>query len=134
MIRISKLTDYALVIMAQICNTPLDLVQAADIADKTQISRPTAAKVLKILAKNGFLESTRGATGGYKLRGSPDTISVANIIQAIEGPLAIMQCALGTQDCSIYNSCTISTPWSKINQVIVTALDTIKLRDLLPGG
>ncbi len=132
MIRISKLSDYALVIVAYLSREPTAFVQAGDIALHTKISKPTAAKILKILTKGGLLESSRGATGGYKLRKDPQKISVAEIIQILEGPMAIMECTLGSDHCAIYQSCAINTPWVKINSVIVQALETVKLSDLFP--
>lgn len=134
MIRISKMTDYALVILAFLSKEPKNYVQANDIAQQTHINKPTTAKVLKILAKCGLLESSRGATGGYKLTKVPTSISVAEIIQSLEGPMAIMDCTLGKEHCAIYNNCEINAPWSKINHVIVQALEKVKLSDLLPAA
>lgn len=131
MIRISKLTDYALVILAFLSKEPQQFAQTGDIALNTHINKPTTAKVLKILARHGLLESCRGATGGYKLARRLEDISVAEIIQALEGPMAIMDCSLGKEHCAISKSCTIHAPWTKINQVIIKALDTVRLSDLL---
>lgn len=130
MIRISKLTDYALVIMAFLSREPTQFLQTGDIARNTNIAKPTTAKLLKRLVRDGFLESHRGATGGYKLNKSPDQISAADIIESIEGPLAIMDCTLGEDHCAIYQSCAINAPWVQINRTIVKSLSNIKLSDL----
>lgn len=132
MIRISKLTDYALVIVAYLGKDPERFAQTGDIALNTRIAKPTTAKLLKRLAKHGILESHRGATGGYKLLLSPENISVANIIEIMEGPMAIMDCTLGQEHCPIYDNCAISAPWVQINRVIIKSLETIKLSDLHP--
>lgn len=134
MIRISKMTDYALVILAFLTKDPDQFVQTSDIAHNTKVNKPTTAKVLKLLAKHGLLESYRGATGGYKLTKLPEQISVAEIIQILEGPMAIMDCTLGKEYCALSPSCTINAPWNKINTVIYQALDTIKLSDLYQAG
>ena len=132
MIRISKLTDYALVILAYLSKNPAQFAQAGDIALNTQINKPTTAKVLKMLARHGILESARGVTGGYRLVNTLQEISVAEIVQILEGPMAIMDCSLGQEYCAISKNCEIRAPWSKINQVIIKALETVKLSDLLP--
>jgi FeS assembly SUF system regulator len=132
MIRISKLTDYALVILAFLSKEPQQFAQAGDIALNTNINKPTTAKVLKTLARHGLLESCRGSAGGYKLTKLLKHISVAEIVQILEGPMAIMDCSLGQEHCAISKSCEIRAPWNKINQVIIQALETIKLSDLLP--
>lgn len=132
MIRMSKLTDYALVIMAFIGRNPEQLAQTGDIAHNTHIAKPTTAKLLKRLAKSGLLESQRGAAGGYKLTREPGAISAIEIIQSIEGPLAIMDCTQGEHNCAIFQNCTINAPWVQINKTIVKALDSIKLSDLHP--
>jgi FeS assembly SUF system regulator len=126
------MTDYALVILAFLSKEPQQCVHATDIAQNTHVNKPTTAKVLKILAKHGLLESYRGSTGGYKLTKLPQEISVAEIIQVLEGPMAIMDCTLGKEHCAIYSSCEINAPWSKINHVIIQALDKVKLSDLMP--
>lgn len=132
MIRISKMSDYAMVIMAYLSKAPEHFAQTNDIAINTHIAKPTTAKILKRLAKQGLLESHRGTSGGYKLTKAPDKISVADIIEVIEGPMAIMDCTLGQDHCAIYKNCAINAPWVQINRVIVKSLDTIKLHDLQP--
>lgn len=130
MIRISKLSDYALVIMGYMGKNPDYVAQTSDIALNTHISKPTAAKILKRLAKHNLLESIRGTSGGYKLTKAPSSISVANIIEIIEGPMAIMDCSLGQEHCAMYSNCGINAPWVQINRVIIKSLDTIKVSDL----
>lgn len=132
MIRISKLSDYALRLMAYLSKDSAHFTQTGDIALNTHIAKPTAAKLLKQLAKHGLLESHRGTTGGYKLAKNPQEISAANIIEIVEGPLAIMDCTLGADHCAMYNNCSINAPWAHINRVIINSLDTIKLSDMHP--
>ena len=131
MIRISKLTDYAMVIMSHLGQHPETVYQASELATLTHIAKPTTAKVLKKLCQHGLILSQRGASGGYKLAKSPDDISIANIVEALEGPLAVVDCTLGIDRCAIAGSCTIHQPWKQINRVIAETLQSFKLTDLI---
>lgn len=147
MVRISKLTDYALVIMAYIAEISLrqdlahassnlrtgskPVLQAREIAEQTHLSLPTVSKLLKILTKHQFLNSIRGASGGYQLAIGAEKISIADLIQALEGPLAITECNLGHDHCSSETLCAIRGPWLQINQIISDTLSAIKLSDLI---
>lgn len=132
MVRISKLTDYGMVIMAFIAAAPERLHQAREVAQYTQLSLPTVSKLLKSLAKNQLLNSSRGIRGGYQLKQDPSNITVADLIRALEGPIAITECNLGHSYCPTEQQCAIRAPWLKINGVITDALKTIKLSDLVP--
>lgn len=131
MIRISKLTDYALVILAFMCTEGEQSHQASDISSNTKIALPTTAKILKQLSKAELLTSQRGVNGGYSLAKKPETISVADVIQALEGPLSIMDCAIDKNNCAIYSNCQINAPWAKINAIIEDALSNCKVIDLI---
>lgn len=131
MVRISKLTDYGMVIMAFMANTPDKLFQAREIAQQTQLALPTVSKLLKSLAKHHFLNSLRGVRGGYQLAQLPQDISVVGLIRALEGPIAITECNLGHNHCPTERQCAIRAPWLKINGIITQALKNIKLADLI---
>lgn len=131
MIRISKLTDYALVILAMIANAPTALFQAREVANKTHIALPTISKLLKNLTKKEFLQSVRGKQGGYRLNIDPKQISVASLIAALEGPLAITECSKGRHFCLTESNCSIRAPWVYINKVMTDALESITLADLI---
>jgi FeS assembly SUF system regulator len=134
MVRISKLTDYAVVIMAYIAEVsfrnPSHLLQAREIAQHKHLNLPTVSKLLKSLAKHQFLNSLRGANGGYQLAIAADQISILDLIQAIEGPFAITECNLGHEHCSSETQCAIRTPWLHINEIITKSLSAVKLSDL----
>ena len=132
MIRISKLTDYGLVLMAHMAALPSAAhFQAREIAKQTRISLPTVSKLLKLLTKHEFLSSERGAKGGYKLAKLPALITVADFITSLEGPIAITECNMNHAHCKTEKSCAIRAPWQRINKVITTALSGIKLSDLI---
>lgn len=130
MLRISKMTDYAFVILAFLTKEPTKYYQANEIASQTKVSKPTVSKVLKTLAKHGLVDSYRGVYGGYKMNKVPSQISVAEIIQVLEGPMAIMACTLGMDQCAISSNCQIQAPWHKINHMVFSTLDAVKLSDL----
>jgi len=128
-IRISKLTDYGVIIMAFMAGSPSRLFQAKEIAKETTVAQPTVSKLLKKLTKNKLLSSQRGANGGYLLASNPEKISIADLIDALEGPIAITECNLGHDYCRTAFHCSVKAPWIRINQVITGALHDIKLSD-----
>ncbi|HXH54412.1 MAG TPA: SUF system Fe-S cluster assembly regulator [Gammaproteobacteria bacterium] len=131
MVRISKLTDYGVVIMAFMAGEPLRLFQAKEIAEHTAIAPPTVSKLLKILTKNKLLHSVRGTHGGYILATEPKEITIAMLVNALEGPIAITECSLGHDYCASAPLCSVKTPWLRINQAITHALQSVKLNDLI---
>lgn len=112
------------------CN-PLRLFQAREVADQTAIALPTVSKLLKKLAKHKLLVSHRGTHGGYLLAQSPENITVADLVQALEGPIAITECSLGHDHCPTETLCSTRIPWLQINQVITAALQSIKLANFV---
>jgi FeS assembly SUF system regulator len=133
-VRISKLTDYGVVIMAFMAGEPLRLFQAKEIAEHTAIAQPTVSKLLKKLTKNKLLHSARGTHGGYILASEPKDITVAMLVNALEGPIAITECSLGHDYCVSAPQCSVKTPWLRINQAITNALQSVKLNDLTKVG
>ena len=131
MVRITKLTDYGVLIMAFLANSPNNWVQAREIAAQTAIALPTVAKLLKKLAKSRLITSQRGTTGGYHLSCDPQAISIADLVNTLEGPIAITECNLGHEYCVTAAHCSAKTPWLKINQAITQALGSIKLSDFI---
>jgi len=94
MLRLSKLTDYGMVVMTALARAPQGLRNAADLADETHIGAPTVSKLLKRLGRAGLVESERGAQGGYRLARAPSKIDVAEVIAAIEGPIGLTECSV----------------------------------------
>ncbi len=130
MLRISRLTDYASIVLAHLARTPGDVQPAARIADRTHLALPTVSKLLKTLARGGLVESFRGPQGGYTLARPAHSISAAQIIDAIEGPVAITECSLEDSQCCIESFCTIAQNWQHINQTIRQALERVSLAQL----
>lgn len=131
MLRISKLTDYGTVVLAHLAANPADVCSAADVSTATGIALPTVSKLLKSLARASLVTSTRGANGGYRLAGSPQNISAARIIDALEGPVSITECSSSDGLCAHESVCSVGGAWRRINIAIRRALDDVTLSDLL---
>lgn len=130
MLRISKLTDYATVLLASLARRPGECVPASRLAELTRLEPPTVAKVLKTLARAGLVDSIRGVNGGYKLAAAPEEISVAGIVSAMEGPIALTECGLEPGLCSHESDCSLRHNWQKIGQAVEGALAGLSLADL----
>ncbi|MGH8547319.1 MAG: SUF system Fe-S cluster assembly regulator [Methylococcales bacterium] len=130
MLRLSKLTDYATVLLGYMARGKVEIHAAVEIAHATGIALPTVSKLLKLLAHSGLVRSVRGAKGGYCLSYSPDKISVADIIQAIEGPIALTECSISDEYCEQSSHCDIRGNWRVINKAVRAALESVSLADL----
>jgi FeS assembly SUF system regulator len=133
MLRITKLTDYAVLVLADMVRPEPDGARAArDIALETRIPQPTVSKVLKLLARSGLVVSERGKNGGYRLARAPDTMSVADIVDAVEGPISVTECSSSTRGtCELEGHCPIETNWLRINEAIRQTLRGITLSDMV---
>jgi FeS assembly SUF system regulator len=131
MLRLSKLTDYATVILSHIAKENGQTHSAFCVADATGIALPTVSKILKILVNAKVLVSTRGMKGGYVLARSPELISVADVISALEGPIALTECSISHEGCEQASGCGISGNWGLINKAIQNALEAVTLADMI---
>ncbi len=131
MLKLSKLTDYATVILSYMAKDNDRLHGALEIAEATGIAQPTASKILKILVKAQVLASTRGAKGGYSLAKAPDRITVASVISALEGPIALTECSVSHKGCEQASGCRIQGNWHVINQRVSQALESVTLADMI---
>lgn len=127
---LNKLTDYATVLMAQLALRPGDVSSASGLAAACGATVATTRKILKILARHGLVQSTRGACGGYALARAPAEISMAQIIEAMEGPLGMTECSVASGLCERESQCLLRPGWQQANAVIRQALDAISLADM----
>jgi len=133
MIKLSRLTDYAVVILAALARQGEKPVSASALAATTSLPEPTVSKVLKLLTKGGVIESARGVNGGYVLKDRPEHIKVSAVIAAMEGPIALTSCVKGSHEtCSIEGLCMLHGRWNVVNTAIKTALENVTLADMLP--
>ena len=131
MLRISKLTDYGTVVLAELAATRGAVCSAAEVAQSTGLGLPTVSKLLKRLAGARLVLSTRGVNGGYELARDPREISAADVIDALEGPVSITECSASDSNCDFEHVCNVGNAWQRINVAIRSALDEVSLADLL---
>ena len=103
---------------------------ARDLATATHLPLPVVSKLLKALAREGILDSQRGARGGYRLARDPELLTVAEIIRLLEGPIALTECGADPGACSQESACGVRAPWLRINNVIESALERVTLAEL----
>lgn len=130
MLKLSKLSDYATVLMTAIARDPQQTHTGLGLAERTHIPTATTAKLLKTLAKGGLLESLRGSRGGYRLARSAERITIADIIHALEGPIAVTACASHGGACNIETNCATRANWRLINHAIREALEAVSLAQM----
>ena len=134
MIKLSRTTDYGIVLLAHLAAhedaATLPTLNAREVAAGTQIPAPMVSKILKSLARGGLLVSHRGAKGGYSLARQPEQITVPQMIAALEGPIGLTECTVHPGACPQELSCHVREPWQRINQAVRDALSRITLADL----
>lgn len=131
MIRLSKLTDYAVVLLTEMARQPLAVQTASGLTDRTGVPAATVQKLLKLLTRGQVVQSARGATGGYSLARPADRITVADIIQAIEGPIALTDCVDGSDTiCGVERLCPMRGNWGRVNDAVRRALSDVTLADM----
>ncbi len=132
MLKVSKLADYAVVVLSALSREQGKLVSASVISEHTALPEPTVAKVLKLLARGGLVQSIRGAQGGYKLALQPYEMSVAQIVKAIDGPIALTACVDASDECCSYEKfCPVKGRWDDVNDAIHSALQRVTLADMM---
>jgi FeS assembly SUF system regulator len=134
MFRVTRLTDYATLVLTVLAASPGDVHSASEIAERAGLEPPTVSKVLKPLSQAGLVEGFRGARGGYRLARPAASVRLIEIIEALEGPLAVTDCSVQDGTCGIEQSCGMRGNWRRINDVIVQALAGITLQDMLVPG
>ncbi len=132
MLKLSRLTDYGVVVLSQLAQDGMEASTAAELSSATGVPAPTVSKVLKLLAHSGLVLSQRGATGGYALARSPVCISVGEVIAAIDGPVWLTACVeVAVGGCKVETTCPIHGRWDKVNRAVRQTLDEITLAELI---
>ena len=130
MLRVSKLTDYATVIMTVLADAA-DVLSAQDVAACARLELPTVSKLLKQLAHAGLVDSFRGVNGGYRLAREAQQITIAQIVTAMEGPIGMTECSAHVGLCDHESHCGVRVNWQRINLAIAHALASVTLADML---
>jgi FeS assembly SUF system regulator len=131
MLRVTKLTDYASVVLTVLASTPDTVMSASGLAERAGLEVPTVAKVLKPLAHAGLVHAFRGASGGYRLARAAADITLVEIVEAMEGPLAMTECSVHAGQCGIEQSCGARANWRRINDVVADALRSVTLAEMI---
>lgn len=130
MLRISKLTDYATVVLGVLAQDASVSHSAAQLAEATRIALPTVSKVLKALQRGGLVASIRGVRGGYQLARAAADISAVDVIDAMEGPVGLTECTTHPGSCDLEHTCRSGDAWQKINLTVRRALQEVSLLEL----
>lgn len=131
MLRVTRLTDYATVVLTVLAAQPDTVLSASDLAERAGLETPTVSKLLKPLAQAGLVEGFRGTRGGYRLARAAGEIGLIEIVEAMEGPLAITECSIHEGHCGIEDQCGVRANWRRINDVVVDALRSVTLEQML---
>ncbi len=135
MFRLSKTTDYGIVLLATLARDPrAEPRNARELANSSDgLPVPMVSKILKALARVGLLDSQRGSKGGYRLARDPEDLSVSEMIRVLEGPVALTDCAIAPALCEHEKMCAVREPWQLISRVVEKALAEVTLADLVRG-
>jgi FeS assembly SUF system regulator len=130
MMRMSKLADYSTVVMTYMARNPEALHSAHEVAEEVGLAATTVSKIFKILARGRLVVSTRGVKGGYLLARPPEKISIAEIIDTVEGRIALTECSHTSGLCLQESHCSVRSNWQKINHAVRRALEGVSLADM----
>lgn len=131
MIKLSRMADYAVLLLTRMAQQETALYSAQSLSLQTQLSLPTVSKILKTLAKADILVSVRGSRGGYALVRPAGQINIAQVIEAIDGPITLTECTGSHKgECTLESSCPTRTGWFKINRTVKEALSNVSLAEL----
>jgi FeS assembly SUF system regulator len=132
MLRVTKLTDYATLVLTTLALASERVLSATELAERARLELPTVSKVLKPLAHAGLVESFRGSNGGYRLARAAEAISVIEIVEAIEGRVGVTECSGEHSLCELESQCSVRGKWRDINAVVADALRGVTLSEMLP--
>ena len=136
MLRVSKLTDYATVVMTVLAGVrdaggADEVLSAQDLAERARLELPTVSKLLKQLAHAQLVVSSRGVNGGYRLARPAQQITIADIVTAMEGPIGMTECGAHAGLCDHESHCGVRVNWQRINQAIAQALANVTVADMV---
>ena len=134
MLKLSKMTDYAVVILADMAKHESQKVSASVVAERTALPEPTVSKILKLLAKKGLIASERGMNGGYILQKTTEEINMMHVIAATDGPIALTACVDENSNCDLAGTCSIKGKWNPVNQAMQVALEQVSLKQMMTRG
>ena len=131
MLRVTRLTDYATLLLTALAATPDAVHSATALAERTRLELTTVSKVLKLLAQRELVVGFRGVNGGYRLARPPEEVSLFEIVESIEGPIELTECSSDHSRCEYQPWCGVSPHWRQINDIVADALRSVTLRQML---
>jgi FeS assembly SUF system regulator len=132
MLRITKQTDYGIMLLAHLAALPPGrILSARDAARSTGLSVPMASKILKTLARSSIVESHRGVGGGYSLSRPPEQTTLAAVIRALEGPISMVECGAQPGLCGQESTCSVRVNWARVSREVERALDRVFLSEMV---
>jgi len=133
-LKLNRMTDYAIVLLAHMPRGEAPVATARDLAERARLPWPTVVKLLKLLTAEGILRSVQGRHGGYKLARHADEVSLNDVIEAVEGRVGLTECTRQGGQCGIKDSCAVRRHWPAINGAVRNSLDAITLETLAVGA
>lgn len=133
MLKLGRMTDYGIVIMSALAVRPARVQSTSEISARTRLSQPTVRKLLKLLARSQLVDAVRGVQGGYRLKQPPDQITIAQIVDALEGPVALTECSGSHGLCALESGCSVRDQWQPINLAVQRALSAVTLAQMAPA-
>jgi FeS assembly SUF system regulator len=130
MLRVTKMTDYATVLLSCLAHAPKRVHSASELAELAKLEITTVSKVLKPLAHAGLIEGFRGSQGGYRLALPATQINLFAVVEAMEGRLEMTECSGEHSQCEHETHCGIQSHWQKINDVIANTLKSVSIAEL----
>ncbi len=131
MLRMSRLTDYGIVLLTHLAvGRDAGIRNARELSEEAGLPQPAVSKILKLLAREGLLQSQRGIKGGYSLARPAEEITVAAVIDALEGPVALTECTVRAGACEREEDCLAREPWFRINRAVRQTLERVRLSEL----
>ena len=131
MLRVTRLTDYATLVLTVMAGAPEALHSATGLAERARLESTTVSKLLKTLAHAGLVAGQRGVHGGYRLARAPGDITLMQIVEAMEGPLGMTECSVHEGNCGIEDHCGVRANWRRVNDVVAEALRGVTLAQML---
>ena len=132
MLRLNRMTDHAIIVLGALAHRHSETMATGYLAALTGLAQPTVAKVSKILLAADLIETQRGVRGGYRLEKTLANISLIDVVEAMEGPIAVTDCVDGAQvPCTGNNCCYMHSHWNHVNLAIRKALMDVTLKDII---
>ena len=134
-IKLSRMADYAVTLMAVLARTQkseggAELHTVSELATKTGLSEATVSQILKKLTRKKLLTSCRGVNGGYSLAMGAETITMAHVVEAMDGPISLTRCLDEENACCYAGTCNTKNSWAQVNTAVRDALNSLSLKDI----